>query len=61
MRTTTQIRPEVLWQEGKEKIVVSGDTDYSSLKNMKSIMMELIGEFNNKNRIVFEGEYKDNF
>ena len=61
MRTTTQIGPEVLWQEGKEKMVVSGDTDYSSLKNMKSIMMELIGEFNNKNRIVFEGEYKDNF
>jgi hypothetical protein len=41
--------------------VVSGDTDFSSLRHSKEILLSLLGEFNGKNRVVFEGEYKDDF
>lgn len=50
-------RPEIEWQEYEDKLIVNGDTDYMTLKNMKSMMLELIGEFKHRQNLRLDGEY----
>jgi hypothetical protein len=39
-------------------MVISGETDFSSLMHSKEILLTLLNEFNGKNKVVFEGDYK---
>lgn len=41
--------------------MLSGETDFSSLKHAKELLLNLLGEFNGKSKVVFEGDYKEDF
>jgi hypothetical protein len=42
-------------------VVLSGETDFGTLKHTKELLLSLLGEFNGKSKVVFEGDYKEDF